>query len=189
MNKIVRVLISLLFCIALLTFTACGEKAKEKEKEKEKASNIAISTKDEIFELKIYIDKDTYSHDEIINCYATLEYIGEEDSIAVYSSDPLVGFSLKDDKYFDGVYAVNDILITTTLEKGKTVRFDYVKSGGWTDQDPNADFYKKFFSEKELILPTGTYEITATIACSLDENDLLDSKYKNFISSYITVTK
>lgn len=185
MIKIIRVLISLFLCITILTFTACGEKVKEKEKEK--PLNIAVSTKDDIFELKMYIDKDMYTNDEIINCYATLEYIGEEDSIAVYSSDPLVGFSLKDDKYFDGGYIVNDVLITTTLEKGKIVRFNYVKSGGWTAEDPNADFYKNFFSEKELILPIGTYEISTTIACSLDENDILDSQYKNLVSAYITV--
>lgn len=187
MNKIVHVLIGLIFCITILTFTACGDK--ENEKEKEKPSNIAVSTKDDIFELKMYIDKDTYIQDEIIKCYATLEYIGEEDSIAVYSSDPLVGFSIKDDKYFDGEYAVNDVLITTTFKKGEIVRFDYVKSGGWTAEDPNADFYKSFFSEKELILPIGKYEISTTIACSLDGNDILGSQYKNSVSAYITVTK
>lgn len=187
MNKKIYILISLFFCITLLNFTACGEKAKEKEKET--PSSIAVSTKDELFELKMYIDKDTYAHDEIVNCYATIEYIGEEDSISVYSSDPLVGFSLKDDKYFDGGYNVNDVLMTTTFEKGKLVRFDFAKSGGWTDDDPNADFYKKFFSEKELILPTGTYEISATIACSFNINDVLNSQYKNSVSAYITVTK
>lgn len=187
MNKIVHVLISLIFCITILTLTACGVKVNEKEKEK--SSNITVSIKDNIFELKMYIDKDMYIHDEIINCYATLEYIGEEDSIAVYSSDPLVGFSIKDDKYFDGEYAVNDVLITTTFKKGEIVRFDYVKSGGWAAEDPNAEFYKKFFSEKELILPIGKYEISTMIACSLDENDILGSQYKKFVSANITVTK
>ena len=162
---------------------------KYKAKENEKSSNTTVSTKDEMFELKMYLDKDTYTNNEIVNCYATLEYIGEEDNIVVYSSDPLVGFSLKDDKYFDGGYTVNDILMATTFEKGKIVRFDYVKSGGWTEDDPNADFYEKFFSEKELILPAGTYEISASIACSLNENDILGSQYKNSVSSYITVTK
>lgn len=143
--------------------------------------------KDEIFELKMYIDKDKYTHDEIINCYATLEYIGEEDSIKVYSGDPLVGFALKDDKYFNEGYFTKDVLSTTKIKKGEIVRFDYVKSGAWADEDPNAGFYQKFYSEKDLTLPTGTYEISATIACSLDINNLLGSKYKKSVSAHIVV--
>lgn len=187
MNKNIHVLISLFFCIILLTSAGCGGKTKIKESEK--PSDIVVSLKDEIFELTMYIGKDTYTHNEIVNCYATLEYIGEEDDIVVYSADPLVGFSLKDDKYFGGGHIVNDILMTTKLEKGKIVKFDYVKSGGWTDDGPNANFYKKFFSEKELILPAGKYEISASIACSFDENDILGSQYNNSVSSYIAVTK
>jgi hypothetical protein len=149
--------------------------------------NIAASMKDEIFELKMYVDKDKYTHDEVISCYATFEYIGEEDSIAVYSSDPLVGFALKDDKYFDGGYFSNDVLLTTTIKKGEILRFNYVKSGGWTGEDPNTDFYQKFYSEKEFILPVGTYEISAVIACSLDINDMLGSEYKKSVAAYIKV--
>lgn len=201
MNKKGYLLLSLIFCITLLTFTACGKKVVERSAEtniKEKTptsnievkpstSNITVSMKDEMFELRMYIDKDTYTHDEVINCYATLEYIGEEDSITVYSADPLVGFALKDDKYFDGGYAAQDQLITTTIKKGEIVRFDYAKSGGWTGEDPNADFYQKFYSEKELILPVGKYEISATIACSLDVNNMLGSEYKKSVSAYVTV--
>ncbi len=185
MNKIVNVLISLIFCITILTFTACGNKVNEKEKEK--SSDIAVSTKDDIFELKMYIDKNTYTQDQVIKCYATLEYIGEEDSITVYSADPLVGFSIKDDKYFDGEYNAWTILKTTTLEKGEIVRFDYAKSGGWSAEDPNADFYKNFYSEKELILPIGKYEISTMIACSLDEAD--GPKYNKLVSADIIVNQ
>jgi hypothetical protein len=152
-------------------------------------SEIAVSVKDEMFELKLYVDKDIYKEDEIINCYSTLEYIGKEEDITVYSSDPLVGFSLKDDKYFDGGYAVNDELITTTFKKGETVRYDYMKSGGWTADDPNADFYQEFFSERNLILPSGLYEISATINCSLDIDDILGSKYTNSVVANIKVTE
>jgi uncharacterized protein YkuJ len=193
MNKKGYLLLSFIFCITLLSFTACGKKVMEKSsasniEEKSSTSNIAVSMKDEMFELRMYVDKDTYTHDEVINCYATLEYIGDKDSIMVYSADPLVGFALKDDKYFDGEYATQDQLITTTIKKGEIVRFDYAKSGGWTGEDPNADFYQKFYSEKELILPAGKYEISATIACSLDVNDMLGSEYKKSVSAYVTVT-
>lgn len=153
----------------------------------EVSSNISVNMKDEVFELKMYVDKDKYTHDEVINCYVTLEYIGEEDSITVYNSDPLAGFALKDDKYFDGGYFSNDVLLTTTFKRGEIVRFDYVKSGGWAGEDPNADFYQEFYSEKELILPAGIYEISAAIAFSLDTNNMLGSKYNKSVSAYIKV--
>jgi hypothetical protein len=154
---------------------------------KGESSNIVASMTDELFDLKLYVDKDKYTDDEVINSYATLEYIGQEDSITVYSGDPLVGFALKDDKYFDGGYFTNDVLLTTTIKKGEVLRFDYVKSGGWTGEDPNASFYQKFYSDKALILPTGTYEISAAIACSLDRDDFLGSEYNKSVSANIKV--
>jgi len=169
--------------VTLFTLTACEEKSDEKP------SSIVAIMKDDTFELKMYNEKLTYTNDEVINCYATLEYIGEEDSITVYSSDPLVGFALKDDKYFDGGYSSNDELLTTIIKKGEILRFNYLKTGGWTNDDPNADFYEKFYSEKELVLPAGKYEISSTIECSLDSKDIMGSKYKTSVSTYITVVK
>lgn len=180
MNKKRNIFISLIFCITLITFIACGEK-------KEESTSITESMKDEIFQLKLYIDKHQYTKDEIINCYATLEYIGEEDSITIYHGDPLVGFALKDEKYFDGSYGQHTILLSTTIKKGEILRFDFSKSGGWSGDDPNADFYQEFFSEKELFLPEGTYEVSATIECSFDNDDVQGSKYSKSVSAEIAV--
>ena len=182
MNRKKYLIISIIFFITLITFIGCGEKKKE-------ITPITENMKDEIFDIKLYVDKYEYTEEEIINSYATLEYIGEEDSITIYSADPLVGFALKDDKYFDGLYMSNDILMTTTIKKGEILRFDFSKSGGWSAEDPHADFYEKFYSEKELILPAGTYEISATISCSFDHDDVLGTRYSKSVSTEITVTK
>jgi len=190
-------LLGAIFCITLFTITACGTKTDEIPTDEipidetpadEIQTDIVVSSKDEIFELKLYVDKNTYSTEGIIQCYATVEYVGDKDSITIYSSDPLVGFGLKDDKYFDGGYAVNDVLISTTFKKGEIVRFDYMKSGGWSGDDTNADFYKKFFAEKELILPAGNYEISASIDGSFDSDDMLGTKYKQTVKTTIKVT-
>lgn len=182
----------IIFCITLVTITACGTKTDKIPTDEiptdELQTDIIESTIDENFELKIYVDKNIYSTEESIQCYATVEYIGEEDSLTIYSSDPLVGFGLKDDKYFDGGYAVNDELITTEFKKGDVIRFDFMKSGGWDGDDPNADFYKEFYSVKELKLPAGSYEISATIDGSLNVNDMLGTTYKKTVSTKISVT-
>ncbi|MBH1942092.1 hypothetical protein I5677_14415 [Mobilitalea sibirica] len=165
----------------ILILSACSKSNEEKEYD-----NIVVGT-DDLFELKLYVDKSTYAKDEIIFCYATLEYIGEGDSITIYSSDPLLGFGLKDDKYFDGGYIVNDVLITTTIYKGQTIKYDYAKSGGWSGDDPNAAFYEKFYSDKNLVLPTGKYEISAAISCSLEMEDSIGSQYSQSVSVFIEV--
>lgn len=150
---------------------------------------IMVSSMDDLFEIKMYIDKNRYGPGEVIDCYATLEYVGENNSINVYSSSPLLNFTIKDDKLFKGDSIVSSILATTTFMKGELVKYDFTKSGGWTEDDPHPDFYEKFHSEKELILPPGTYELSAVLSCSLDEKDIVGSQYKSTVSASIKVAE
>ncbi len=170
--------------IVSLLLTACGMKA---EKDKQQEKDLIASTKDELFQLSIYLDKDTYTADEAIFCYATLEYIGDKDSITVYSGDPLVGFGIKDDKLFQGGYVVNQILMPTTFSKGQIVKYDFSKNGGWSGDDPNAKFYEEFYRDPNLILPVGEYEISAEINCSLNQEDILGTEYSQLVAVNIKV--
>lgn len=179
-----KLIISVGILILSLILTACGPK---EEKDGEYEMNYTASTKDELFQLSIYLDKDTYASDEVIFCYATLEYIGEEDSITIYSSDPLVGFGIRDDKLFHGEYGRDTILMETTFRKGHVVKYDFSKSGGWSGDDPNAKFYEEFYRDPNLILPAGEYEISAEINCSLDRDDIAGSEYSQFIAVNIKV--
>lgn len=177
--KMKKILVIILFCI-VLSAAACSLPTP--------SVNAVISTAGgEDFELTLHINKDSFAEDELIECYAVLEYIGKEDSITVYSGDPLVGFGLADDTYFDGGYMTNDVLMRTTFEKGKAVRYEYVKSGGWTNDDPLVDFYKEFYANKEFSLPAGMYEISANIDYSRDENDMLGTRQKLTARAVITV--
>lgn len=47
-------------------------------------------------------------------------------------------------------------------------------------------FYQMFYSEKELILSEGIYEVSVTIACSFDNEDILGSQYSKSVSTEIT---
>ena len=38
----------------------------------------------------------------------------------------------------------------------------YSKSGGFTEEDPNADFYKAYFADPVLRLPAGKWKVTAS---------------------------
>ncbi len=195
----------LIFLLLMILLTACKSEQKDVEKDlidserndiekdltdgerNDSEKDLIASKKDDLFELRLYLDKGTYSTEENIFCYATLEYIGEEDSITVYSSDPLVGFGIKDDKYFDGGYAVNDILIQTSFQKGQIIRYDFTKSGGWDADHPYAKFYESYYSNPNLILPAGDYKVSATVNCSLDENNIQGTRYRQTVTANFKV--
>jgi hypothetical protein len=142
---------------------------------------------DSVLELRIYTDKDEYIAGEAVDCYAILEYVGGADSITIHSSDPLVYFTIKG-SVFKGDYAVNDVLITTTLVKGEPVRFGFVKSGGYSKDDPNAAFWESWFSDPEVRLPSGEFTISATVSGYFDGSDMAGKPYTLTASKTIVVT-
>jgi len=142
---------------------------------------------DSVLELRIYTDKDEYIAGETVDCYAILEYVGGADSITIHSSDPLVYFTIKG-SVFKGDYAVNDVLITTTLIKGEPVRYDFVKSGGYSKNDPNAAFWESWFSDPEVRLPSGEFTISATVSGYFDGSDMTGKPYTLTASKTIVVT-
>ncbi|MGI5919858.1 MAG: hypothetical protein ACOX8N_09490, partial [Christensenellales bacterium] len=109
------------------------------------------------------------------------------DSITIHSSDPLVYFTIKG-SVFKGDYAVIDVLITTTLVKGEPVRFGFVKSGGYSKDDPNAAFWESWFSDPEVRLPSGEFTISATVSGYFDGSDMAGKPYTLTASKTIVVT-
>jgi hypothetical protein len=160
----------LFFITAVLTalsFSACSSSAPVPPGE----GNAWAHNNDGTFEINIFTDKQDYKEGEPVICHATVEYVGEGEGVTIYSSDPLVYFTLKGGKYFNGDYMVSLVCITTQFKKGKPVTYEFQKSGGWGSDDPNADFYEQFYSEKQLILPPGDYIITTTLNGSLDKEE------------------
>ncbi len=47
------------------------------------------------------------------------------------------------------------------LRAGEPITSAIKKSGGWTDEEPHADFYRTFFQGPDVRLPVGDWEITA----------------------------
>ena len=145
------------------------------------------SVDDSVFKLSIHTDKNEYTAGESVSCYATLEYVGEADSITIYSGDPLVYFTIQGGK-FTGDYAISDVLMSTTFKKNEPVRFDFAKSGGYSADDADAAFWESWYAEPELVLPAGEYTISATVDGFFDENDYAGSKYTLTAAQTISVT-
>jgi hypothetical protein len=146
----------------------------------------ASSVDDGVFRLTIRTDKDEYTAGEAVNCYATLEYVGGADSTTIYSSDPLVYFTVKGGQ-FTGDFAVNDILKTTTFKKGEPVRFDFAKSGSFSADQKDAAFWESWYADPELKLPAGEYTIAATVDGFFDQNDYAGTAYTLTVSAQISV--
>jgi len=126
---------------------------------------------DENFVVKTYIDKLTFDENEEIIMYSTLEYIGEKENITLWSGEPYFHHEIlnEEGEYFNQGITLT-ILKTTVLEKGETYIIPFSKSGSYTEDDPRADFWKEYFSEKELRLPSGDYTFKAYTEFSLDED-------------------
>lgn len=123
-----------------------------------------------LFQMELHSDKQTYKTTDEIKIWATLKYIGTNDQIRIWHGEPYISFYISDGKNLNIGGIVNTVLTSTILEKGKLYKFDYAKNGGYSNDDPNADFLKKFYEGKNLFLPVGNYIIKAGGAFSLTEN-------------------
>lgn len=122
------------------------------------------------FELKLYSDNQTYKTTDKIKIWATLKYIGSNNQIKIWHGNLYISFSITDGKEFNTGNIFLGLLTSTILEKDRLYKFDYVKSGGYSEEDANADFWKKFYAEKDLYLPEGEYTVTVGGAFSFTED-------------------
>lgn len=129
---------------------------------------IVFEAGDENFAIKTYINKLEFDEGEEIKLHSTIEYIGENESIEIWSGEPYFHHLIHDgDKYINSDIVLG-ILKETVLKKGEVYTIPFSKSGGFTREDPDAEFWEKYFSEKELRLPTGDYTFTAVTDFCLD---------------------
>lgn len=162
--KVIKVFI---YSLLLFTLVSCQAKVP--------SGTAGTINNNKLFELKIFSDKREYKSTDKISIWSTLEYIGKEEQIKIWHGEPYIIYSITDGKDFtlDGV--IQDILKSTVLEKGKIYKIDYVKSGGFSADDPKASFWRSFFAEKDLYLPPGEYTIKASTGFSLG-SDVINSK-------------
>lgn len=168
-GRLLSIATSLLIILTL--FAGCRQEATLKIA----ASDENVQSKN-LFDLKLYSDKQIYKVDEKISIWATIEYTGDSSEIKIWHGEPYLVFSITDGKDFNLEGVVLDILKSTTLKKGTIYRHGFIKSGGYSADDPNAGFWKKFFEEKDLYLPEGEYTIKVSSAFSLTQ-DVLESEY------------
>ncbi|RAP73621.1 hypothetical protein [Paenibacillus montanisoli] len=183
----------IIILLFVLLLSACGSSGR-KEKEEAAADPAVLAKmsapklvhKDDLFEMKLNIAKTTFAQDEPIVYSTSLTYIGEQDSITIWGGRTYIGFNISDGKTFRMEGANTSELASTKLAKGVTTEYPFFKSGGFGADDPDAEFWREFYAEKELRLPPGNYLISAFCDFSLDES-VVDSRYNGEVYTMITV--
>ena len=114
---------------------------------------------DDNFIIILYSEKDSVIDTEEVNIWGTIQYIGSEDSIDIYSGEPYAGFDVES----EGVNFISfmrlTLLQTTTLQKGEVYEFPLIKSGGFSEDDEDADFWRGFYTEERMLFPIGEYQV------------------------------
>lgn len=127
------------------------------------------------FELVLYTDKQTYKITDKISIWATLKYIGSDNQVKIWHGNPYINFSITNGKQFNTQSYINTELTFTLLEKNKLYRYDYVKNGGYSNDDPNAAYWKEFYETEDLFLPEGEYDIIVAGDFSINEDSTIYS--------------
>jgi len=159
-------LIGLALIIVLLT-PACSCSGSNSNGEDGGRSSQSNSSTVKDFELTIYSDKEIYKTTDKIQIWATLVYSGNEETVTIWHGLPSIGFSVSDGKDFHTESITLTVLTSTTLGKGVVYSFPFEKTGVYDNNAPNANFWKKYYSNPDLVLPAGEYTITVTGGFSL----------------------
>lgn len=122
---------------------------------------VSVTAADAGFRLTLESSGRTFVDGQPIEVRATLVYEGDAPEATVWGSgDGPVFFSLSQ---VDGPIvigsAASDDCTNRVFARGVPVPFPFVKSGGFSNDDPNAAFYRAFFADPQLRLPAGTWRI------------------------------
>lgn len=113
------------------------------------------------FELAIYTSKTEYEIDELIEVYAELTYVGEEEQIEIGHSMYPVGFDISEHtRSLFIMGAMEEPYIVTTLKRNEPIRYEYSFSGGHSSND-NEDYIAFVKDLADNKLPQGEYTISA----------------------------
>jgi len=147
----------------------------------------AFIKEDELFRHSLYIQKLEPKEYRHISVFSTLEYIGNNDSITIWSGRPYYGYSIVDS---NSVYYVMTTILTeltsTVIAKGEVIVLPFINGRGYSNNDPKALYWEMAGKDEYLRLPIGKYKLTTGLYFSLS----MDSdEYDNEITIDIHVTK
>lgn len=96
---------------------------------------------------------------------------GPEPIVLSGSGSGFVFFSVTrvEDGLTSGEPVMTDDCAPHVVNPGEPIAVPFAKSGGWSEDDPNAAFLRTYFAEPELTLPSGTWRIDVMTAATIGE--------------------
>jgi hypothetical protein len=119
---------------------------------------------DGTFAVEIRTPRARYTVAEAIPIVTNFVYIGPEARTIAGGAQSLVTFGLEQiDGPLDMLGGSDSICVQHQLTARQPVAAPFLKSGGWSNNDPLAGFWRAYFADKELHLPAGSWRVTASL--------------------------
>jgi len=176
----------LILFITLLILVGCNSNPETPGEQILEVSEGKFVSQDNMFRLTMYLDKLEFNHDEKINIHSTLEYIGKKKEVSIWHGYPYINYTITNGQDFSTGGITMPVLTSSKLKNGEIYEFPYKKTGGYSEEDSNAEFWREFYKEKDLYLPKGKYKVKVYCNFSLNK-DNPNSDYNNQIEVEITV--
>lgn len=170
-----RKLFHIIFIILALLLASCASKL-ESDNNPAKLDNYEVlNTMDEVTEgdfiYRLVTEKGEYLDNESVRIYAELEYIGHNEEVTIYhAASPFYFPMVEKTRDFSIDYPMNEPLVSTRLIKGKPLREEYKRSGGYSSQDEKeyVKFMKSFLDNG---FPTGYYVVNGFAKFYVQSNE------------------
>jgi hypothetical protein len=146
----------------LAALAACGPAPSASDREPSFGEPTAETSADG-FTLTLAADVPQVRAGHEIAVTATLGHDQERDVVLSGSGSGVVFFSVtrREDGLTSGPPVHTDDCARHVLAAGAPVTIPFSKSGGYSPDDPNADFLEIYFADPALSLPAGTWRIDA----------------------------
>jgi hypothetical protein len=140
---------------------------------------VSASVVDGDYQLTISAPKATWGTDEAIEVEATLKYLGADESVELWGSGGgLIGFGLDEVAgNYDMSPAFNADCAMHTISASEPITSPFVKSGGYSPDDPGAAYWEAFFADPELHLSQGEWVVSASASFDAGETCTANPTY------------
>lgn len=129
------------------------------------------------FVFRLVSEKKEYGKGEDVKLYGEITYIGDKDEVTILHSSSAILFNLEEKtRGFNIDFAVEDLEVATILKQGEPYREEYVKSGGYSEN--NSSDYVRFIKGfwKNDGFPSGYYVVNGETDFSLEDRERVNIK-------------
>ena len=170
-----RKLIQIIFIMLAPLLSSCTSELESDNSATKLDDYEVLKTKDEVTEgdfiYRLVTEKAEFLDNESVRIYAELEYIGDNEEITIYhAASPFYFPMVEKTRDFSIGYPMNEPLLSTKLIKGKPLREEYKRSGGYSSQDEKeyVNFMKSFLDNG---FPTGYYIVNGFADFYIQSNE------------------